>query len=63
MYTFTHLGRRPAAGAAPWQWLLVLLLAAAWPFAAARASCIENPDPEIHRLQTLAAENTEGPGD
>ena len=57
MYTFRHLGRRPPAGVAPWQWLLALLLAAAWPFASSQASCVENPDPEIHRLQVLTAEN------
>ena len=53
MHMLRHSGRRASTRAALWQWPLALLLAAACPLAPALASCFDNPDPDIHRLQAL----------
>jgi len=57
MYTFRHLVRHASTGAALWMRPLLLLLGAAYPFAPAFASCIENPDRDMHRLQMMVAED------
>ena len=56
MYYSRHAGRHAFLWAKLWWWPFVLL-ASAWPSPAVRANCLENPDPEIHRLQDMVGED------
>ena len=56
MYEFRHAGRHASRAVRFWRWPSMLLAAAWLPFAAG-ASCLENPDPELHRLQDLVSED------
>ncbi len=54
MYQIRHAGRHASKAARFWWWPSALL-AASWLPLAAGASCLENPDPELHRLQDLVS--------
>jgi diguanylate cyclase (GGDEF)-like protein len=56
MYYSRHAGRHAFLWAKLWWWPFVLL-ASAWPSPGVRANCLENPDPEIHRLQDMVDED------
>src|SRR5208282_5610468 len=56
MYYSRHAGRRAFRWAKFWWWPFVLL-ASAWVPSGVWASCLENPDPEIRRLQEMVDED------
>src|SRR5580698_4211103 len=56
MYMSRYAGRHASKTSRLWWWPS-LLLAAAWLPAAASATCLADPDPEIHRLQDLIGQD------
>ncbi len=56
MFKFRHAGRHASKAVGLWWWPCVLL-ASAWLPTPAWSSCLDNPDPDIHQLQQLVAED------
>ncbi len=56
MYYSRHAGRHAFIWAKLWWWPFALL-ASAWVPSGVWASCLDNPDPEIHRLQEMVDED------